>query len=58
MCIPKVTFVRQSAVDFCFVKRICYFIWEYAGREARDDFHRFMLIGGMKDVVVDEDVVS
>lgn len=57
MCVAKVTFVRQPTVNFCFVERVFYFIREYAGREARYDLLRIMLIGGMENIVVDEDVI-
>jgi len=44
-------------VNFCFIERIFYFIREYTGGEARDDLLRVMVIGGMENIVVDEDVI-
>ena len=44
--------MRRTEVDLCLIEWVLDFIWEDAGREARDDFVCLVGIGRSEDVVI------
>lgn len=58
MRIPKIALMRRARVDLGLVERVGDFVGEDAGGEAGDDLFGFDLVGGVQNVVVDEDVVA
>ena len=58
MRIAKVALVWRPKVDLRFIEWVLNFIWEDAGREARDDFVRLAGIRRSEDVIVYQSVVA
>ncbi len=58
MCITKVALVWRSKVDLRLIKWVLDFIWEDAGREARDDFVCLAGVCRSEDVIVYQSVVA
>ena len=52
MRIPEVALVRWAKVDLRLIEWVLHFIWEDAGREARDDFVCLVGIGRSEDVII------
>jgi hypothetical protein len=47
----------KTRVYFVLIQGVGYFIWEYTGGKAGDDFGSLAHVGGMENVVVDQDVI-
>lgn len=58
MGISKVTLMRWPKVDFGLVERIVNLVREDAGGETRDELGDFVLMRGLEDVVVYEEVLA
>lgn len=58
VCITKVTLVRRPGVDLIFVQGVLDLVGEDASRKTGDELRCVVGVGGVQDVVVDEDVVS
>ena len=58
MRIAKVALVWRSKVDLRLIEWVLNFIWENAGREARDNFVRLAGIRRSEDVIVYQTVVA
>lgn len=58
MSIPEITLMWGASVNFIFVQGVLDLVREDTSREARDDLLNLVLVGGMKDIVIDQDVVA
>jgi hypothetical protein len=58
MSIAEITLMRGAGVDFIFVQGILNLVRKNTGREAGDNFLDLVLVRGMKDIVVDQDIVA
>ncbi len=58
MCIAIVALVWRSKVDLRLIEWVLDFIWEDAGREARDDFVCLAGVCRSEDVVVYQSVIA
>lgn len=56
--ISKVGLVRWPDMDLILIKGVFDLVWEYTGRQARDELDNLGFVRGVEDVVVHKRIVS